>query len=257
MADERLLAYDLLVGYSSLSHAVELNLEARSLVDSALRPKLAYYAVKREMAPVTVSTQRRALDDPPGSAQKREWLELWMSNLSLDHQTVDVQTRAWDVTSGKQLHETTLRSSIVLKPNQSTDLLENVPVPRLHATGSNQPETVMAVYLVSEGKEIARTVSWPEPLKYVHLPKPKNLVVSLSEDASRVDISTEVPLKSVLLGTDDDDNDDDENENVVWADNGIDVMPGETVGVGVKGLRPGGGAWRIKVRYLGMCDPPL
>ena len=250
VADERLLAYNLLVGYSSLDNPVDLTLEARSLVDSALRPKLAYFAVKREMAPVTVSTQRRAFDDPSGGARKRESLEIWMSNLTLDCQTIDVQTRAWDMMSGEQLRETTLQSSIALKPIQSTDL-DGVLVPRLHPTGDDQPQTVVAVYLVSEGKEIARAVSWPEPLKYVHLPTPKNLLVSLSEDASRVDISAEVPLKSVAVKTDDDDDDD-----VVWADNGIDVVPGETVSVGVRGLRPGDG-WRIKVRYLGMSDSPL
>ena len=84
------------------------------------------------------------------------------------------------------------------------------------------------------GAKLARCVNWPEPLKYVALQRPKQLRVRITSDAEGVEVSAEVPVKGVVL-----EDVGGEGERLVWADNCVDVVPGETVMVGVKGLAVG------------------
>ena len=100
---------------------------------------------------------------------------------------------------------------------------------------------MVAAYLHHDGRQIARYINWPEPLKYVHLQKPKHLGVILSRDGKEVEVSAEVPVKGVALECTDD--------GVVFADNLVDVVPGEVVVIPVKGAST---ATEIGVRYLGM-----
>src|SRR5690606_11960525 len=86
---------------------------------------------------------------------------------------------------------------------------------------------VVAAYLKRDGKQIARYVNWPEPLKYLHLQKPKELRAQLNADFSAVEISAEVPVKGVALECEDD--------GVRFDDNLVDIVPGEVVTIGVSG----------------------
>lgn len=218
-----------------------------AVIDYHLRPKLAYYTIKRELAPITISL-KRTVHTIPADVYTRAYIrtvhkiEIWASNLSLRSCTVSVHLKAWDVVTGKEKVSQILQSALVLPPNRSVEIGElEVPVSKKNT--NEELDTVIAAYLVENGVQIARHVNWPEPLKYAHLQSPKRLAIRLSEDAKQVNISAEVPVKGVALESRDD--------AVVWKDNCVDIVPGETVQVGVKGLQSLVGG-TVDVRYLGL-----
>jgi beta-mannosidase len=215
-----------------------------AIVDYYLRPKHAYYTVKREMAPISCGITRKEHSKPKDKytrvyIDKTYQIEIWGSNLTLRDITVDVVVKAWDVISGKETYSKTVKSSFLPK-NQSTEITGlEVPV-KVKNTGE-EGRIIVAAYIIEDGKQVARYVNWPEPLKYAHLQKPKHLTAEVSRDGKTVEISAEVPVKGVALECEDDD--------VVFDDNCVDIVPGEVVTIGMRG---GNKATRIETRYLGM-----
>ena len=216
-----------------------------AIVDYYLRPKHAYYTVKRELAPITIGLTRTVTRTPANKYTRADIktvhkIEMWASNLSLVRRTMDVQVKAWDVVTGKETYSKSLHSGFVLEPNRSVEIT-NFEVPVSKKDTDEELRTVVAASLIENGKLMARYVNWPEPLKYAHLQKPKYLKVKLSDSADTVEISAEVPIKGLALVVEDD--------NVVFSDNCIDIVPGETVRVGVKGLKIGDEG-KLDIRYL-------
>ncbi|EQL01852.1 beta-mannosidase [Ophiocordyceps sinensis CO18] len=216
-----------------------------SICDYYLRPKLAYYTVKREMMPLSVGIKRLETTHPKSKhsrvdIEKRVTVEAWGSNLGLDDIRVDCVVKAWDVETGKETYSQTVSSQKLLAANRSTELFAmNVPVPTRGA--GLEARTVVAAYLLQGGTQVARYVNWPEPLKYLHLQKPKHLRAELSDDEKTVRVSAEVPVKGLALECEDDE--------VGFDDNLLDIVPGETVSIGVRGASK---KTAIKTQYLGM-----
>jgi beta-mannosidase len=216
-----------------------------AIVDYYLRPKHAYYTVKREMAPISLGVTRKEHVVPKDKhtrafLDKKTQIEIWGSNLTLKDITADLVVKAFDVISGKETYSKTLKSSFLLPENRSTEIVAfDLPVPK----AGHETRTVIAAYLFQDGKQIARYINWPEPLKYVHLQKPQHLEAVLSKDGKVVEVSAEVPVKGVALEYTE------EEHDLVFEDNLVDIVPGEIVSIGVKGARKGN---RIGVRYLGM-----
>ena len=216
-----------------------------AIVDYYLRPKHAYYTVKRELAPITIGLKRTVTTTPANkytrvNVKTVHKIEMWASNLSLEKRVVEVQLKAWDVITGEEIFFKSLHDGFVLEPNRSTEITEfEVPVRKKNA--EEELRTVVAVYLRENGRQVARYVNWPEPLKYTHLQKPKELKLDLSSQADEIAITAEVPVKGVALEAQD--------EEVVFSDNCVDVVPGETVLIGVKGLRVGEES-KLGLRYL-------
>lgn len=215
-----------------------------SVVDFYLRPKMAYFAVKREMAEVSVGITRREHKTPKDKYTRADvevrWeVEVWASNLGLEGMVADVVYRAWDVETGEMVWEKR-DEGVEVGGNQSTELAAfDVPARKKGEEG----RTVVAAYLVKDGVQVARYVNWPEPLKYLHLQKPKELKVVLTADGTAVEVSAEVPIKGLSVEC--------EDEGVKFEDNGVDVVPGEMVRIGVKGA---GADTKFETRYLGMLD---
>ncbi|EHA54255.1 beta-mannosidase [Pyricularia oryzae 70-15] len=216
-----------------------------SIVDFYLRPKHAYYTVKREMAPLSVGMTRtehkKAADKYTRvNVKTKVLIEAWGSNLRLDDLTVDVLLKAWDVETGEETFNETVEKGFALPANQSTEILSReVPVRK----AGDEGRTVCATYLVDpkDGRQLARYVNWPEPLKYLHFTKPEKLVAELVEGGKFVDVSAEYPVKGVAVECEDDD--------VVFEDNLVDIVPGEVVRIGVRGAKED---TVITTRYLGM-----
>ncbi|KAL2060090.1 hypothetical protein VTL71DRAFT_9912, partial [Oculimacula yallundae] len=214
-----------------------------AIVDYYLRPKHAYFTVKREMAPLTLGVTRKEHLVPKDKytrafIDKKTEIEIWGSNLTLEDITADVVVKAFDVTTGKETFSKTIESAFSLPSNRSTEIAV-LPVPVQNP--GDEAKTVVAVYLYVNGEQQARYINWPEPLKYVHLQKPKDLKAVLSTDGKFVEIDAEVPVKGVAVECDD--------ESVVFGDNLVDLVPGEIVRIPVKGAK---GASKIETRYLGM-----
>ncbi|KAI0178580.1 glycoside hydrolase family 2 protein [Hypoxylon sp. FL1284] len=198
-----------------------------AVCDYHLRPKHAYYTVRREMAPLTVAAARRVHRRPRDPYTRvrvdvATRLEVWASSLAVsDSEELDCVVAAWDVETGRSATLTTVASHtlnadpLVLKGNRSTEIAE-LDISELLLEGdANDGEkdkipasrAVVAAYLVqrTDGARLARYVNWPEPLKYAHLPQPQRLRARLSADRGTVLVDAEVPVKGVALECDDDD----------------------------------------------------
>ena len=215
-----------------------------SICDYYLRPKHAYYTVRREMAPLSIGITRREHKHPKNKftrvdIETQTQIEVWGSNLMLEDVTADCVVKAWDVETGEETHCETIKAGVLLKQNQSTEIAAfDVPV----RTKGDEARTVVAAYLYdAEGKQLARYVNWPEPLKYLHLQKPKELKAVVK--GGKVRVSAEVPVKGVAVECD--------GKGVVFEDNLVDVVPGEVVEIGVQGVADGA---VLATRYLGMTS---
>ncbi|KAI0383480.1 glycoside hydrolase family 2 protein [Hypomontagnella monticulosa] len=220
-----------------------------AICDYYLRPKHAYFTVKREMAPLSVGMTRREHKHPRNKYTRVDidtqiQIEIWGSNLTLEDLTVDCVVKAWDVETGLETYsETVNKEPLVLPKNQSTEIVAfDVPEPKKDE-GIDASRTVVAAYLVrrEDGAQLARYVNWPEPLKYLHLAKPAQLRAELSDDNTTVKVSAEVPVKGVAVESEDDD--------VKFEDNLVDIVPGEVVSIKVRGATASS---VITTRYLGM-----
>lgn len=229
-----------------------------AIADYYLRPKLAYYAVKRELQPLTLGLQR-TVKTIPADKYTRAYvktvhsMEMWAVNFSLETQHVFVTTCSYDLISNEMTKIVALKSTQLLA-NRSTELAM-FEIPSLGEDSERANQTVVAAYLHdSSGKQLARAVNWPEPLKWVHFPKPGNIDLTVIDDDSEVEdsrrraisISSDVCIKCLQLEY--------SGENsVTFEDNGIDLVPGEKVTVGAKGLKMGDQK-HLDVKYLGMQD---
>ncbi|KAG5923543.1 Beta-mannosidase B [Claviceps africana] len=200
------------------------------ICDYYLRPKLAYFAVKREMAPMSIGMTRRELTFAKDKhtrvhVETEVRVEIWGSNLNVEDSRSDCVVRAWDLETGKETYSGTVSTQHHFPGNASTEITwMKVPV-RNEGTGEEN-RTVVAAYLIQDGKQTARCVNWPEPLKHLHLQRPKKLKVELAADGQSVQVSAEVPVKGLAVGCAD--------EHVKFDDNLMDVVPGELVSIGVR-----------------------
>ena len=254
-----------------------------SIVDYYLRPKLAYFAVKRELRPITIGLKRTvhttfADKYTRAYAKTKHEIEMWACNLSLDAHEVFVYVKSCNLVTGKQEEYDSLSTRLLLLPNCSTEISKfEIPVPPkrkeqvMESTNDRtmkseeEQQTVIAVYLYKDGNQIARAVNWPEPLKYAYLPKPKNVALKLiptfhdgegtredferSQNAGAIDISSDVPIKGFVLDVVE--RQWGEDHDVAFEDRGIDLIPGEVITTGVRGLRCGDEN-KLTARYLGM-----
>ena len=164
---------------------------------------------------------------------------MWASNLTVETHTVSVVVKSFDLVTGYELYSEDVVSDYNLLPNRSTEII-TFSLPTTSADQDSHLRTVVAAYLLEGGKQVARYVNWPEPLKYAHLQKPKSLKVSVGDGA--VQVSAEIPVKGVALECVGD-------EGVIFDDNCVDVVPGEAVSITVDGLAKGEGK-KLGVRFL-------
>ena len=216
-----------------------------AICDYYLRPKHAYFTVKREMAPISVGVARREHRHPTDKYTRvhvdvTHQIEVWGCNLTLENMTVDCVIKAWDVETGEETYCETVSSGLVLGENRSTEIAA-IPIPVKNLGRGVEARTVVAAYLLRDGQQIARYVNWPEPLKYLHLTKPRFLSAHLAKDARFVQVAADTPVKGLVLECEDD--------NVKFHDNMVDVVPGEVVSIKVEGANKGS---VITTRHLGM-----
>ena len=260
-----------------------------SIVDYFLRPKLAYFAVKRELRHITIGLKRTVhttfADQYTRAYTKTvHKIEMWACNLSLDVHEGFVHIKTCNLMTGEQKEHEDLRTKVLLLPNRSTEISEfEIPVSKTNEDkvlelindqyfrSEEEQQTVVAVYLYNkDGEQLARAVNWPEPLKYAYLPKPKHIRFKLTpnvrdlnricalgtgedfkppQTADAIHISSDVPIKGFVL---------DvvrqkwgEDHDVAFEDSGIDLIPGEVITIGVQGLKCGDER-ELTPRYLGM-----
>jgi beta-mannosidase len=173
-----------------------------AIVDSAFNPKPAYYTLKRAIAPVAVE-----------ALKTKKGVNVWAASSTNTPVSALAQLRLWSL-DGELLQSTS--QPVAILSNQTT------PIPTTLKLGKNQ---VLAVRLLVDGKVIARTALWNEPLKSNKFADPEIRVATLGAD--KVEVSTSKPAKGVWLTTD---------IQVQWSDNALDLFPDDPQPIEAKGL---------------------
>jgi beta-mannosidase len=172
-----------------------------AVVDSALRPKAALAAIRRELAPLAL-----------GLMHEGDGAAVWAVNGTAEPVTATLELRRCDLAGAVEQLE---RREVTLPPLAATEL------GLLSATG----EAVLAARLLRGDELLARAALWPEPLKYLALPDPGLTVTNLRDD--RVELRVARPAKGVIL---------DGGDSVAWADNYLDLLPDEPRTIAATGL---------------------
>lgn len=205
-----------------------------SIVDFYRRPKLAYYAIKRESQAVALGLYRiknggkqsSEIGAPHDYSKAVYSLDIWGANSSLKEVEATLTVDLYDATSGAKL-ACILTEEIVLRANGSTEFASELSIPDGHV--------IAHAYLTdSEGNSVASGSDWPQPLKYLHLPD-RQVHYSVGED--KITLTAGKPVKGVELLFEND---------LFPDDNGFDLFPGETKVVRVSGLRD---SENVEVRY--------
>ena len=202
-----------------------------ALCDFFKRPKLAYYAVKRESASITLGISRypkktlepdervtifAAANGPHVYDQPDYSIDVWACNTTMVMRHATLEMRYYDVESGALIRTTS--QDATLTPNQSTDLLSQAHCP------SNA--TILArMYDKRTGMLLARATDWPQPLKYLKFP---NRTIQINIKDQVITLSTNAPIKGVWLTAGSDD--------VFFEDNGMDLYADDARHILCRGL---------------------
>ncbi|KIJ38893.1 glycoside hydrolase family 2 protein [Sphaerobolus stellatus SS14] len=234
-----------------------------SIADYFLRAKPVYYAIAREMKPITVGIARvvgfisafawcRELNWDLQVQQNRESdrprqfyefgafqslaarMDVWATNsttearrVTLEYGFVDLNSE-WTHKEGEQ--------AVVLAPNQSTEMVAGVSVKGPPQRAGDHPDSdpeitsshsvvVWARLLDPDTKQVlARAADWPQPYRVLDLPNP-GLAVEVEGDVVR--IAAERPVKGLVLSA----------EGAAWEENCVDVLPGDPRRIRATGIK--------------------
>jgi beta-mannosidase len=206
--------------------------------DFYLNRKLAWYAIKRESAPIGVGIYRSTPQDkakktldpevpgpPPDLVDKTYTFDVWGSNLSLEPRKLTLSLRMFDAISGK-LYQEHDSKEVTLGANMSTEISEDLKV--------DQSLVVQARLIDSNGSVVARASDWPQPLKHIVF-GPRSVKVKAFD--GYVEVSADAPIKGVELTSPD---------PVDLEDNGFDVFPNDVYIVQAPGVKSSS---EIRVRF--------
>ena len=206
-----------------------------SLIDFNLRPKFSYYSIKRAVAPLVVGAARveveKSRDDDFTHVHihKEKRLQIWGSNFTVKEEIAELLIQAIDVRSGKATWER--RLDVLLPHNQSTELFDEL-------LQDAAEQTIFLARIIRDDKVIARFADWPQPLRHLDLPKP-DVKVTVKDD--EIYVSSSLPVKGVVFDIDDDE--------IIFNDNCIDVIPGDGQVVHAKGLN----GRSVNIMHLGLA----
>lgn len=197
-----------------------------SLVDSMLRPKLAYYVTKRNYAPLLVSATRRVAKKPANEfthvdIEQETYVELWASNLSLQSVDALLEVSYVAIQGGEHVHAST--TLVTLQPNRSTELGKQT-FPGAHQDVATALVLHTRLLERTSKRVLARFTEFPQPLRHhdfsgaavsVRPAGPLSWLVSVSGGVA----------KAVELSVDTDD--DGLADSCAFSDNCLDLVPGD------------------------------
>ncbi len=169
-----------------------------ALADSFLRPKPAYYRMRRALAPIGISM---SMSDGKFSG--------WVANRRLETLTAEIALHVWSL-DGESLGE--LRHPISAPPNAST------PYPMTALTIPNRPDLVIGAQLIGEdGAIIARAAYWPGRAKDQTYRDPGLQITRVAQNQIKLEV--ERPARGVVLSAPD---------GSRWRDAMFDLLPGDS-----------------------------
>lgn len=212
-----------------------------AIVDYYLRPKPAYYTVKRVMSSLAIGVRREHHDWSAVHAQPKDQsrYELWAVSDKQQAVQGTVELRYISVATGQDLRPPLVREGITIAANGTTTvtadgLLDHLAVPEPH---------ILAARLWVDGQVVARDVDWPQPFKYLDFAD-RGLEVTTragtTGEQQILQISARKPVKCLVF---------EERDGVRLSDNAIDVYPGDQQTIVVTGLTAD--VPPLTYRYLG------
>ncbi|EPQ54903.1 glycoside hydrolase [Gloeophyllum trabeum ATCC 11539] len=228
-----------------------------AIADYFLRPKASYYAIAREMQPITVGIFRTVTKNRPDDRPRQFYefgayqslgarIDIWATNSTLQDVSTRFELRCVDLESD-WTHEH--REDVILCANRTTEILSIPcpcpPHPLTTADGDPVPTSSHSVVVgarlirTETGEIVARYADWPQPLKFIDFPDP---CLGLDVDGDRVQIRVRKPVKALVLSVDGE-----EGPEVRWGDNALDVMPHDPQEVRVQHLN----GRKVKAAYMG------
>lgn len=240
-----------------------------AIVDYFLRPKPAFFAVARELAPFTVGMARKDVqtkEDKHSDAKFKieQTLEIWGNNSAHTEKRCKLDVVAFDLHEGVIVEKIT--QDVTLAANSSTEFWKGlVPGQIVRTKLSEVPKTIVvgARLIDSDGSVLARygesstyiiirytdfddrLANWPEPWKYIQFPDP-GLSITQGSDGETLTLSCKRPIKGIILDVEDRSTDEKDGE-CKWSDQAIDMMPGDDQVVVAKGLK----GRKVKARVSG------
>jgi beta-mannosidase len=213
-----------------------------ALVDHGLQCKPAFFITKRALSKVVVGMERTVTKQPPyivtGYPPEKHKLNIWAVNGTVQTLKVTLKLCAFDIQSGSRvaLASELEEHWLELEPNRTTEVMA-ISIP-------NPDNTVVAAYLDdSETSErLARWISWPEPLRLLHLRPDLHIATQVADSGDKVLLSTNAPAKGVTILVPLSES----GEDAVFEDNFVDLVPGETVTIGVSSLN----GRKVQTRFL-------
>ncbi|RFU26116.1 hypothetical protein B7463_g10222, partial [Scytalidium lignicola] len=196
-----------------------------SLADYKVRPKPAYFSIKRSLAPIIVCVNRvevevsRPDEFTEARVVREERLQVWGSNFTTTNEAYELVLQKISISTGEIVWEKKI--AVDLTENRSTELF----VQKIDEDESRT--VVVSAKLIRGGEVVSRFLDWPQPLKYLDLPRADDIKVRVEND--EVFVSSSVPLKGLVLETEDD--------GVEFSDNCIDLIPGDKQVIHAKGLQ--------------------
>ncbi|CUM51150.1 unnamed protein product [Debaryomyces tyrocola] len=215
-----------------------------AIIDFYHRPKLAYYAIKRECQPLMLGiyrteTRLRQSGEPDLEKQAplhdyapREYtIDVWGVNSMLQEFSGTLEVEIYHCETGELVSKLP-KSKITLAPNQTTELVTKSKI-------DSNKLVVHAKLVDSAGKFVSNTSDWPQPLKYITWPKDTKLDVSIPENGT-LKLSTNKPVKGIALSIEGD---------YYLHDNSVDLLPNNDHYIKVDNLQVDDVA-KISVNYL-------
>jgi beta-mannosidase len=221
-----------------------------AIADYYLRPKMAYWAVKRECAAITTGVARVKVDG------KMTALDAWAVNMTQSDIKVDVSIRAWDVETGELIYQAIVHRQHVLQKNRSTELAHlDLDVLTPGVLSANQKDggykaIVFELRLTdpTTAKVVAQKINFHEPLREVPFrATPADLKLQIITDGGDVFVEAvaKLPVKGLLVQSKDD-------PDGSWDDNGVDLVPDRVVRLRYIGQSlKSGQEHRLQARWLG------
>lgn len=194
-----------------------------SICDYYLRPKPAYYAIKRCLAPIAVGVTREHFDWTAGHASEPDnvgW-EVWGVSSRLEDVKVDVEVRFWGVANGEEVKEPVLRKGVILAANGTTNIARGM------INNQNEVPHTIAARIYHNEEIIARDMNWPQPLKYLSFPH-RNVQVEVQCAEMRVHAAR--PVKCLVFEA---------RDGYQLSDNALDLAPGDEQVVTLQGWKAG------------------
>jgi beta-mannosidase len=194
-----------------------------SLADYKLRPKYAFYSIKRACEPIAICANRvevvkhRPNDLTEANVVREMRLQAWGSNFTTKAESYKMHIQKLDLASGNVLWDRVY--DVTLPENRSTEVFDE-PLEEIEAQN-----VIVSVRLLRDAKVVSRFVDWPQPIKYLDLPRPD---IKMEVKGDDIVVSAPLPVKALVFEVDDD--------AVVFDENVIDLIPGDEQTVHAKGL---------------------